>query len=160
LLRFEPRGITMAFTPRMTIAHHPALIIGAGVVGLSTELYLQRSGIAVTVLDPLAPAGGASFGNAGMLSPDTATPIAMPGILRKLPGWLRDPLGPLAVRPSYFPLLRWSTPDSLPILGSVSGHPGLYLAFGHGHFGMSGGPAEWPLLARLITGQSPGIDPA
>ena len=88
------------------------LVIGAGVVGLSTALYLQRSGLSVTVLDPLGPAGGASFGNAGMLSPDTSTPIAMPGMLRKVPGWLRDPLGPLAVRPSYFPralpwLLQW-----------------------------------------------------
>lgn len=88
------------------------LVIGAGVVGLSTALYLQRSACDVTVLDPLGPAGGASFGNAGMLSPDTATPIAMPGMLRKVPGWLRDPLGPLAVRPSYFPrafpwLMQW-----------------------------------------------------
>ncbi len=94
------------------MSQHPVLIVGAGVVGLSTALYLQRSGVQVTVLDPLGPAGGASFGNAGMLSPDTATPIAMPGMLRKVPGWLRDPLGPLAVRPSYFPrampwLLQW-----------------------------------------------------
>jgi D-amino-acid dehydrogenase len=91
---------------------HPALVIGAGVVGLSTALYLQRAGMHVAVIDPLGPAGGASFGNAGMLSPDTATPIAMPGMLRKVPGWLRDPLGPLAVRPSYFPralpwLMQW-----------------------------------------------------
>ncbi len=96
----------------MTIARHPALVIGAGVVGLSTALYLQRAGMHVAVIDPLGPAGGASFGNAGMLSPDTATPIAMPGMLRKVPGWLRDPLGPLAVRPSYFPralpwLMQW-----------------------------------------------------
>ena len=88
------------------------IVIGAGVVGLSTALYLRRSDVQVTVLDPLGPAGGASFGNAGMLSPDTAAPIAMPGMLRKVPGWLRDPLGPLAVRPSYFPralpwLLQW-----------------------------------------------------
>jgi glycine/D-amino acid oxidase-like deaminating enzyme len=93
-------------------AQHPALVIGAGVVGLSTALYLQRAGMHVAVIDPLGPAGGASFGNAGMLSPDTATPIAMPGMLRKVPGWLRDPLGPLAVRPSYFPralpwLMQW-----------------------------------------------------
>jgi glycine/D-amino acid oxidase-like deaminating enzyme len=96
----------------MTITHHPVLVIGAGVVGLSAALYLQRAGMRVAVLDPLGPAGGASFGNAGMLSPDTATPIAMPGTLRKVPGWLRDPLGPLAVRPAYFPralpwLLQW-----------------------------------------------------
>jgi glycine/D-amino acid oxidase-like deaminating enzyme len=93
-------------------AQHPALVIGAGVVGLSTALYLRRAGMHVAVIDPLGPAGGASFGNAGMLSPDTATPIAMPGMLRKVPGWLRDPLGPLAVRPSYFPrampwLMQW-----------------------------------------------------
>jgi glycine/D-amino acid oxidase-like deaminating enzyme len=96
----------------VTNAQHPVLVIGAGVVGLSTALYLQRAGMQVAVIDPLGPAGGASFGNAGMLSPDTATPIAMPGMLRKVPGWLRDPLGPLAVRPSYFPralpwLMQW-----------------------------------------------------
>jgi D-amino-acid dehydrogenase len=96
----------------MTIAQHGAIVIGAGVAGLSTALYLQRSGIAVAVIDPLPPAGGASFGNAGLLSPDTAVPIALPGMLRKVPGWLSDPLGPLSIRPSYFPralpwLLRW-----------------------------------------------------
>ena len=96
----------------MTIAQHGAIVIGAGVAGLSTALYLQRAGVAVAVLDPLGPAGGASFGNAGLLSPDTAVPIALPGMLRKVPGWLTDPLGPLSVRPAYFPralpwLLRW-----------------------------------------------------
>ena len=90
----------------------PTIPLCAGVVGLSVALHLQRAGMQVAVLDPLGPAGGASFGNAGMLSPDTAAPIAMPGMLRKVPGWLRDPLGPLAVRPSYFPravpwLLQW-----------------------------------------------------
>ena len=96
----------------MTLARHEAIVIGAGVAGLSTALYLQRAGVAVVVIDPLPPAGGASFGNAGLLSPDTAVPIALPGMLRKVPGWLTDPLGPLSVRPSYFPralpwLLRW-----------------------------------------------------
>jgi glycine/D-amino acid oxidase-like deaminating enzyme len=96
----------------MTLARHGAIVLGAGVAGLSTALYLQRSGVAVAVIDPLPPAGGASFGNAGLLSPDTAVPIALPGMLRKVPGWLADPLGPLSVKPSYFPralpwLLRW-----------------------------------------------------
>jgi D-amino-acid dehydrogenase len=96
----------------MTLAQHGAIVIGAGVAGLSTALYLQRAGVQVAVIDPLPPAGGASFGNAGLLSPDTAVPIALPGMLRKVPGWLTDPLGPLSVRPSYFPralpwLLRW-----------------------------------------------------
>jgi D-amino-acid dehydrogenase len=96
----------------VTFPRHGAIVIGAGVAGLSTALYLQRAGIAVAVIDPLPPGSGASFGNAGLLSPDTAVPIALPGMLRKVPGWLSDPLGPLSVRPSYFPralpwLLRW-----------------------------------------------------
>jgi D-amino-acid dehydrogenase len=89
-----------------------AIVLGAGVAGLSTALYLQRYGVATQVIDPLPPAGGASFGNAGLLSPDTAVPIALPGMLRKVPGWLTDPLGPLSVSPAYFPkalpwLMRW-----------------------------------------------------
>jgi glycine/D-amino acid oxidase-like deaminating enzyme len=96
----------------MSVTQHSAIVIGAGVVGISAALYLQRAGVATAVIDPLGPGGGASFGNAGMLSPDTATPIALPGMLRKVPGWLADPLGPLAVRPSYFPralpwLMQW-----------------------------------------------------
>ncbi len=90
----------------------PIIVVGAGVVGLSTALYLKRAGEAVTVIDPLPPPGGASFGNAGMISADTSVPIALPGMLRQVPSWLSDPLGPLAVRPSYFPtafpwLMRW-----------------------------------------------------
>ena len=100
----------------MTLSQHGAIVIGAGVAGLSTALYLQRAGVAATVIDPLPPAGGASFGNAGLLSPDTAVPIALPGMLRKVPGWLINPLGPLSVTPGYFPqalpwLLRWIEPD-------------------------------------------------
>lgn len=89
-----------------------AIILGAGVAGLATALHLRRMGVGVTVLDPLGPAGGASFGNAGLLSPETVVPLALPGMLRKVPGWLTDPLGPLTVRAAYLPraapwLLRW-----------------------------------------------------
>lgn len=78
------------------------IVIGGGVVGLCAALYLQRSGRSVIVVDPLPSPGGASFGNAGMISSDTAVPISMPGMLRKVPGWLMDPMGPLVVRPAYF----------------------------------------------------------
>jgi D-amino-acid dehydrogenase len=96
----------------MTGVGKSAIILGAGVVGLSTALYLRRAGFAVTVADPLPPAGGASFGNAGMISPDTAAPIAMPGMLGQVPGWLMDRTGPLVVRPAYLLtalpwLMRW-----------------------------------------------------
>lgn len=87
-------------------------VLGAGVAGMATALYLQRSGHQVMVLDPLPPPGGTSFGNAGLISSDTAIPIAMPGMLRKVPKWLMDREGPLSVRPAYFVralpwLLRW-----------------------------------------------------
>ncbi|MFC0387167.1 NAD(P)/FAD-dependent oxidoreductase [Muricoccus vinaceus] len=88
------------------------IVLGAGVAGLSTALPLLRAGRQVTIVDPLGSAGGASFGNAGLLSADTVVPIALPGMLRKVPSWLRDPLGPLVVRPAYLPraapwLARW-----------------------------------------------------
>ncbi|MGA0617365.1 NAD(P)/FAD-dependent oxidoreductase [Paracoccus sp. KR1-242] len=88
------------------------IIIGGGTVGLCAAVYLQRSGRNVMVIDPLPSPGGASFGNAGMISPDTAVPISLPGMLRKVPGWLMDPMGPLVVRPAYFArafpwLMKW-----------------------------------------------------
>jgi D-amino-acid dehydrogenase len=103
----------------------PIVVIGAGVVGLSTALYLRRSGREVVVIDPLPPPGGASFGNAGMISADTSVPIALPGMLRKVPSWLTDPLGPLAVRPSYFPkalpwLLKWIAAGRMPRVLQIS----------------------------------------
>ena len=94
-------------------ASKPAtVVLGAGVVGLSTALYLQRSGHVVTVIDPMPPAGGASYGNSGLISSDTAVPIALPGMLQKVPGWFSDHEGPLIVHPSYLPqalpwLMRW-----------------------------------------------------
>jgi D-amino-acid dehydrogenase len=103
----------------------PVLVIGAGVAGLSTALYLQRSGRSVKVIDPLPPAGGASFGNAGLISADTSVPIALPGMLRKVPGWLMDRLGPLTVDPAYFPkalpwLLRWIEAGRMPRVLKIS----------------------------------------
>lgn len=103
----------------------PTLVIGAGVAGLSTALYLQRAGQPVTILDPQPPASGASFGNAGLISADTAVPIALPGMLRKVPGWLTDRLGPLSVDPRYLPralpwLLRWIEAGRMPRVLEIS----------------------------------------
>lgn len=88
------------------------IVLGAGVMGLCAALYLQRSGQKVRVLDPLPPAGGTSYGNAGLISSDTVVPIALPGMLKKVPKWLMDPEGPLSIKPKYLPhvtpwLLRW-----------------------------------------------------
>ncbi|MBV9551385.1 MAG: FAD-dependent oxidoreductase, partial [Alphaproteobacteria bacterium] len=52
---------------------------------------------------PGVPGEGASFGNAGAFNASSVTPMAMPGIVKKVPGWLRDPLGPLSLRWRYLP---------------------------------------------------------
>lgn len=76
-------------------------VIGAGVIGLSIAIALQERGFAVTVLDREGPAAGASAGNAGAFAFTDILPLASPGILKKAPRWLLDPLGPLSVPPSY-----------------------------------------------------------
>ncbi|MDB5860777.1 MAG: dependent oxidoreductase [Ramlibacter sp.] len=88
------------------------IVIGAGVVGLCVGTHLARRGVKVTLLDELPPASGASYGNSGFLVADTAMPVALPGMYRKVPSWLADPEGPLRVRPGYLPtaapfLLQW-----------------------------------------------------
>jgi glycine/D-amino acid oxidase-like deaminating enzyme len=55
---------------------------------------------------------------------------------------------------------RPSTPDSLPVLGEAPGWPGLFLASGHGHFGMTGGPPSARLIASLMTGAPLPVDQA
>lgn len=84
------------------------VVIGAGMVGVSCAAYLARDGHHVTLIDALGPAEGTSKGNAGALSPGSCVPLAMPGVLKKVPKWLTDPAGPLTVRPAYFfTVLPW-----------------------------------------------------
>jgi D-amino-acid dehydrogenase len=83
-------------------------VIGAGLVGLASAHALTDAGHVVTVLDREGPAAGASQGNAGWLAHTDIDPIASPRMLRRVPRFLLDPLGPLAIRPSYLlPLLPW-----------------------------------------------------
>lgn len=80
-------------------------VIGAGMVGVAAARWLQRDGHEVTLIDPQPPGQGASFGNAGCFNPSSVVPIAMPGTLKKVPGYLMDPLGPLRIRWRYLPSL-------------------------------------------------------
>jgi D-amino-acid dehydrogenase len=80
-------------------------VIGAGMVGISAASWLQRDGHEVIVLDPGNPGEGTSFGNAGCLNGTSVVPISMPGMVWNVPGWLMDPMGPLAIRWSYLPML-------------------------------------------------------
>lgn len=54
---------------------------------------------------------------------------------------------------------RPSTPDSLPMIDELPGHPGLFVACGHGHTGMTGAPMTGRLVADLLTRRRPALDP-
>jgi D-amino-acid dehydrogenase len=84
------------------------VIVGAGVIGLAVAYHLWQAGADVTVVDRAPEGDKASFGNAGGIAVTEVIPASVPGIAWRLPGWLSDPLGPLAIRPSYaLRLLPW-----------------------------------------------------
>ncbi len=85
------------------------IVLGGGVIGISTAYYLAKSGAQVTVLDRQpGPALETSFANAGQVSPGYSTPWAAPGIPLKAIKWMFQKHAPLAIRPdgSLFQL-RW-----------------------------------------------------
>jgi D-amino-acid dehydrogenase len=94
------------------------IVIGAGIVGVSTALYLQRDGHEITIIDRQGPGEGTSKGNAGLIAIGHAMPVGTPGTLAQVPRMLLDPTSPLAVRWGYaaqiapwlFRFVRASTP--------------------------------------------------
>jgi D-amino-acid dehydrogenase len=89
------------------MATHDVVVVGAGAIGLSTARRLARKGARVLVLDPRGPAGGASAGNAGLISPSHVVPMAAPGMVALGLKSLLDPAGPFRLTPRLDPHL-WS----------------------------------------------------
>jgi D-amino-acid dehydrogenase len=84
------------------------LVIGAGIIGLSLALELQKSGRQVLVIDKGEPGLGCSYGNAGWITPCFAMPLPQPGMFLKSIGWLLNPDSPLHIKPQPSWLLaRW-----------------------------------------------------
>jgi len=81
------------------------VVIGAGVVGLACARALVRDGHSVRVIDRALEGDRASFGNAGGIAVSEIVPASVPGLWKKVPRWLADPLGPLAIRPAHAPRL-------------------------------------------------------
>jgi D-amino-acid dehydrogenase len=71
-------------------------------------------------------------------------------------------LFPLAERLDTEPWMgaRPCTPDMLPVIGAAPRHGNLYFAFGHAHHGLTLGPVTGRLVAEIITGEAPFVDPA
>jgi D-amino-acid dehydrogenase len=85
------------------------IVMGAGVIGVTTAYYLAKSGCEVSVIDRQPGAGlETSFANAGEISPGYASPWAGPGVPLKAVQWILDKHGPLVLRPQFDPAMwRW-----------------------------------------------------
>ncbi len=78
------------------------LILGSGVLGVTSAYYLVKKGFEVTVIDRQpAPAMETSFANAGQISPGYAAPWAAPGIPHKAMKWIFQRHSPLSIRPDW-----------------------------------------------------------
>jgi len=90
-------------------------ILGAGMVGISTAIWLQRAGFKVTIIDQIGPAGGASYGNAGVLAAGSVIPITTPALPKNAFGMLLNKASPLFIRWPYLPKM-------IPFLASYLKH--------------------------------------
>lgn len=84
------------------------VIIGGGVIGLSSAYFLQKSGHEVTVIDKTDMSGNCSYGNAGYVCPSHFTPLATPGIVKQGLKWMWNSRSPFYVQPRLsLSLIDW-----------------------------------------------------
>lgn len=85
------------------------IVIGGGVIGLCSAYYLQKEGHEVIVLDQSEMNSGASYVNAGYISPSHIVPLSAPGVVKKGIQWMFDPSSPFYIKPRLHPdFLRWA----------------------------------------------------
>lgn len=85
------------------------IIIGGGIAGLSSAYYLKKSGHQVTVIDKSDITAGASFVNAGYITPSHIIPLASPGMIAKGIKWMFNSASPFYMKPRWDPdFFRWS----------------------------------------------------
>ncbi len=75
------------------------IVIGGGIIGLCSAYYLHKEGHQVTVIDQSSMDFGASYVNAGYLSPSHIIPLAAPGVMKKGLKWMFNPSSPLFIKP-------------------------------------------------------------
>lgn len=87
----------MAGVERIDGGPRSAIVVGAGIVGLSTAWFLQERGVEVTVVDRTGVAAGASWGNAGWVAPALTIPLNQPSVLGYGLRSLANPTAPLHI---------------------------------------------------------------
>jgi D-amino-acid dehydrogenase len=85
------------------------VVVGGGIIGLSSALALLQQGADVIVVDRLSHGGdNCSRGNAGMIVPSHFVPLAAPGIFGQALKWMRDPESPFYIKPKLdWKLMKW-----------------------------------------------------
>ncbi|MEK7226962.1 MAG: FAD-dependent oxidoreductase, partial [Bacteroidota bacterium] len=85
-----------------------AIVIGGGIIGLSSAFYLQKSGWEVTVLDKCDFTDNCSYGNCGYICPSHFIPLATPGIVKQGFKWMWNSKSPFYVQPRLdWNLINW-----------------------------------------------------
>lgn len=77
-----------------------AIVIGGGIIGLSSAYYLRKSGWDVTVIDRSDLSDNCSYGNLGMIVPSHFVPLAAPGMIAQGIRWMFDKKSPFYVKPA------------------------------------------------------------
>ena len=84
------------------------IVIGAGIVGLSTAYFLRKQGVDVTVIDNTDGSNNCSTGNAGYVAPSHLIPLASPGIISQGIKWMFNPESPFYIKPRLNrDLIKW-----------------------------------------------------
>lgn len=85
------------------------IVIGGGIIGLCSAYYLQKEGHQVIVIDQSNMNAGASYVNAGYLSPSHIVPLSAPGVMKKGLKWMLNSSSPLYIKPRLNPdFLKWT----------------------------------------------------
>ena len=87
------------------MAKRSAVVIGGGVIGVTSAYYLRRDEWEVTLVERAEICAGCSHGNAGMLVPSHLLPLAAPGVWWQGLKWMLDPESPFYIKPRLDPAL-------------------------------------------------------
>ena len=84
------------------------VVIGGGIIGLSSAYFLQEAGHQVTIVDQSDMTNNCSYGNCGYVCPSHFVPLAAPGIIWQGIKWMFNAKSPFYIKPALsMDLLAW-----------------------------------------------------